>query len=121
MQQIFSRLTALEGQRRSSQPRPYEPRAGASAPTPPRLRPVTAPVAEYQSSAVEGRESAVPSSPGRPVQTMMTIWSPRLSKLLGATMRLASLLRSLCPPARWAPNIRRHRSTRTSSSQERPC
>ncbi|XP_039746586.1 uncharacterized protein LOC120624227 [Pararge aegeria] len=55
------------------------------------------------------------------VQTMMTIWSPRLSKLPGATMCLVNVLRSPCPTALRASSSMRQRSTRTSSSQERPC
>ncbi|XP_039751390.1 uncharacterized protein LOC120627453 [Pararge aegeria] len=136
-----------EGQRRSTPPRLHEPNADClPALSPPRLRPVTATVAEQQRSVVEGRESAMQSSPGRPVsamtdrdasgtdriieairsinttvQTMMTIWSPRLSKLPGATMCLVNVLRSPCPTALRASSSMRQRSTRTSSSQERPC
>ncbi|CAH2216759.1 jg2291 [Pararge aegeria aegeria] len=71
MQQLQNRLIALEGQRRSSPPRLHEPNADClPALSPPRLRPVTATVAEQQRSVVEGRESAMPSSPGRPVSAM---------------------------------------------------
>ncbi|XP_039759674.1 uncharacterized protein LOC120633490 [Pararge aegeria] len=71
MQQLQNRLIALEGQRRSSPPRLHEPNADClPALSPPRLRPVTATVAEQQRSVVEGRESAMQSSPGRPVSAM---------------------------------------------------
>lgn len=94
MQQILNRLTALEGERRSSPSRPLEPSAGAPALTPPLLRPVTATVAEHQRSLVEGRESTVPSSPERPVSAITDRDASGTDRIIDAIRSINTTVRS---------------------------
>ncbi|CAH0717729.1 unnamed protein product, partial [Brenthis ino] len=95
MQQILNCLTVLEGQRSSSPPRTHEPSAGVPALTPPRLRPLTTTVVEHQRSVLEGRESAVTSSPGRPVSAITDRDASGTDRIIDA---IRSINTTIMPP-----------------------
>ncbi|CAH2216889.1 jg8100, partial [Pararge aegeria aegeria] len=62
--------------------------------SPPRLRPVTATVAEQRRSVVEGRESAMPSSPGRPVSAMTDRDASGTDRIIEAIRSINTTVRS---------------------------